>query len=259
MKELVDLPPNIKHRLVAALESGMLTAPYSETAIASVVGAGAIVGSVLAGLARLEGLEIGGPAAAAWIRTVDEASSALPIPDLVWSGPEVPGLHARDTRRVYEELVENSEKSIWVSTYAFFEGREAFKTMAFRMQGRPELKLTLLVNIARRSGDTSSAEELVRRFADRFWNREWPGDSRPSVFYDPRSLAPDGPGGVLHAKAMVADEEALFITSANLTEAALDRNIEMGILIRDRPMALAAVAHFQGLIDRQLLNPLPTP
>ena len=30
-------------------------------------------------------------------------------------------------------------------------------------------------------------------------------------------------GAVLHAKAVVTDEEAVFVTSANFTEAALDR------------------------------------
>jgi phosphatidylserine/phosphatidylglycerophosphate/cardiolipin synthase-like enzyme len=77
------------------------------------------------------------------------------------------------------------------------------------------------------------------------------------VFYDPRALDPEGPSGVLHAKAVVADDEAVFITSANLTEAALDRNIELGVLIRDRAMALAVGGYFRSLIDRELLKPLP--
>jgi phosphatidylserine/phosphatidylglycerophosphate/cardiolipin synthase-like enzyme len=64
-------------------------------------------------------------------------------------------------------------------------------------------------------------------------------------------------GGVLHAKAVVADEEAVFVTSANLTEAALDRNIELGVLLRDRALAVSIVSHLQGLIDRALLKPLP--
>ena len=66
-----------------------------------------------------------------------------------------------------------------------------------------------------------------------------------------------GPGGVLHVKAIVADNEAVFVTSANLTEAALDRNIEVGILFRDRTLALSLSNHFQGFIDKGLLFPLP--
>jgi phosphatidylserine/phosphatidylglycerophosphate/cardiolipin synthase-like enzyme len=75
------------------------------------------------------------------------------------------------------------------------------------------------------------------------------------VFYDPRVLDAEGPGGVLHAKAVVANDEAVFITSANLTEPALDRNIELGVRIRDCAVALAVGGYFRSLIDRDLLNP----
>ena len=109
----------------------------------------------------------------------------------------------------------------------------------------------------RRRGDTTAAEHLVRKFADRFWGTDWPGSSRPKVYYDPRSLDLDGPAGVLHAKAVVADDEVVFVTSANLTEAALDRNIEVGLLVRDRALAATVSSHFRGLIDRGLLHPLP--
>ena len=62
---------------------------------------------------------------------------------------------------------------------------------------------------------------------------------------------------MLHAKAVVADGEAVFMTSANLTDAAFDRNIELGVLIRDRALAASVTSHFRGLIDREVLSPLP--
>jgi phosphatidylserine/phosphatidylglycerophosphate/cardiolipin synthase-like enzyme len=49
----------------------------------------------------------------------------------------------------------------------------------------------------------------------------------------------------------------MFLTSANLTEAAFDRNIELGLLVRDRSLAASIVRHFQVLIDRGLLALLP--
>ena len=143
------------------------------------------------------------------------------------------------------------------STYAFFDGPKAFEVFARRMETMPALRVTLLLNIQRKRGDTTASEQLVRRFADRFWKTDWPGSSHPIVFYDPRALDPEGPDGVLHAKAVVADDEVVFITSANLTEAALDRNIEFGVLIRDRAFALAVGGYFRNLIDRDLLKPLP--
>ena len=62
---------------------------------------------------------------------------------------------------------------------------------------------------------------------------------------------------MLHAKALVADAETVFVTSANLTEAALDRNIELGLLVRDASLAKSIIRHFQTLIEKKLLRPLP--
>jgi phosphatidylserine/phosphatidylglycerophosphate/cardiolipin synthase-like enzyme len=78
-------------------------------------------------------------------------------------------------------------------------------------------------------------------------------------FYDPWSLEPHAPGGILHAKAVIADDEAAFVTSANLTEAAFDRNIEVGILTHDHALAASLARHFGTLIERVLSLPLPSP
>lgn len=254
---LLDLSEHVRKRLATALESGMLAPPYSAVSLRSVLGVREGGESIVGALLELDQLGISGPAAARWIKTADAAASRIPRPDFVWSGPEVPGLHARDTRRVYEELLGAVEKSVWVSTFAFFDGPKAFDVLARRMDERPGLQVALLLNIQRKRGDSTAPEQLVRRFADHFWKTDWPGKAKPRVYYDPRSIELDGPAGVLHAKAVVADDAAVFITSANLTEAALDRNIEMGLLVRDRALAATVVAHFRGLIDRGLLHPLP--
>ncbi len=122
------------------------------------------------------------------------------------------------------------------------------------MEQRPALTVNLLLNIQRRWGDTTKSEHLVAEFAHTVWQKAWPGQRRPMVYYDPRSVELDEPGkagattrAVLHAKVAVVDDEALFLTSANLTEAAGERNIEMGILT-------AGPEH--GADRRQLL---PTP
>jgi len=257
IEAVLDLPAHIRTRLASALASGLLAPPYSDASLSSVLGTEEGRDDVMAVLSSLESMGISGSGGAAWIRTLEKAESRAPRPDLVWSGPEVPGLHARDTRRVYEELLSSAERSVWASTYAFFDGPKAFEVLARRMDARPALHVTLLLNIQRKRGDTTTADGLVRKFADRFWGSDWPGSARPVVFFDPRALEMDGPTGVLHAKAVVVDDEVVFVTSANLTEAALDRNIEIGLLVRDPPLALSLVSHFRGLIDRELLRPLP--
>lgn len=254
---IIALPAHVRRRLVGALASGLLAPPFSATPLQSVLGTVEGSGGVVAALEKLVALGLSGQAIGAWIRSVEEMGSRQARPDLVWSGPPVPGVHARDTRRVYEELLGSASHSVWASTYAYFDGPKAFEVLARRMDAVAGLEVTLLLNIQRKRGDTTTPSDLVRRFADRFWGQDWPGTRRPTVFFDPRALAMDGPEGVLHAKAVVADDEAVFVTSANLTEAALDRNIEMGLLVRDRALAASVLSHFRGLIEKKLLSPLP--
>lgn len=254
---LPSLPGHVAERLAAALESGLLPLPCTDAARRSVLGAAGDTEEVRGALAELARHGVSGATAAAWLRSLQRAASQMRSPELVWTGPQMPGLPSRDTRRVYEELLSTARVSAWVSTYAFFDGPRAFEVLARRMDAAPEVRVTLLLNLQRRRGDTTAADHLVRRFADRLWSIEWPGQRRPAVFYDPRALDPDGPSGVLHAKAVVVDGETLFLTSANLTDAALDRNIELGLLVRDRTLAASVTRHFQGLIDRQLLLSLP--
>jgi phosphatidylserine/phosphatidylglycerophosphate/cardiolipin synthase-like enzyme len=254
---LIDLPAHLRQRLAGALRSGLLGSPYTVASIRSVMNAGESSQAISEALVEFERLGASGPVVAEMLRLVEKAADRGPRLDFVWSGPAVAGLHARNTRRVYEELLGSAERSIWASTYAFFDGPRAFEALARRMDSRPELQVTLLLNVQRKRGDTTIADQLVRRFADRFWKTDWPGAARPRVFYDPRALEPEGPGGVLHAKAVVADDEVVFVTSANLTEAALDSNIELGLLVRDRALAASVSTHFRALIDQRLLLAMP--
>ena len=259
IEQLLELPAHVRERLVRALKTALLVAPYEEASLQSALGGDAAVAEVGSALVWLNDRGIPGPAVALALEAASRAAAGSPRPDLVWSGPEVPGLHARDTRRVYEELVASAERSLWISTYAYYDGPRAFKTLATRMQTAPPLQVTLLVNIQRRPADSAAPEQLVVRFAERLWHHDWPGTRQPTVFYDPRSLEPHAQGGVLHAKAVVADDEVAFVTSANLTEAAFDRNIEVGVLARDHALAASLVRHFGTLIEQGLLLPLPSP
>lgn len=258
IEPLIELPPHVRKRLATALRTGTLGEPYSTSAIRSALGISDGGQRLCDALAAIAGRGVNAAAVAGWLEAIESASVRTAPPDLVWSGPEVPGLHARSTRRVYEDLVELSTTSVIASTFAFFDGPRAFDVLARRMEKVPNLKVALFLNIQRRRGDTTDGEQLVRQFTDRFWRTDWPGSARPDVYYDPRSLSPDGPEGVLHAKCMIVDDEMLFVTSANLTEAALDRNIELGLLVRDRTLAVAAGNRFRGLIERGLLSQLPS-
>ncbi len=257
IEPLLALPAHLRERLAAALETGTISPPFADASLRAVLGPSVDLEPVRRALCGMGGAPVAGAWLACWLRGLTRVEERLPRPDLVWSGPEVPGVPARDTRRVFEELMGAAERTLWISTYAFFDGPRAFEVLARRMAAVPSLQVTLLLNIQRQRGDTTAREELVRRFTHRFWSSEWPGDVRPAVFFDPRALELEHPAAVLHAKAVVADDEAVYVTSANLTEAAFDRNIELGLLVRDCALAASVTAYFRALIERELLHPLP--
>ncbi|NWF81578.1 MAG: phospholipase [Chloroflexi bacterium] len=268
---LLDLPSDTRAKLIAALESGYLSLTSSATSLRATLGRIDTPEELADALRELQALGMSASGAAAVLRAVERVAARQRRPDLVLSGLHVPGTFARDTRTVYNELLGSAERSIWLSSFVYHNGPKIFETLARRMEQRPGLTVNLLLNIQRRWGDTTRSEHLVTEFAQTFWQKAWPGQRRPRVYYDPRSLELDEPGSqgqagvkggagvraVLHAKAAVVDDEALFITSANLTEAAGERNIELGVLLRDRSMALTVISYFQRLIDAEHLRLLP--
>jgi phosphatidylserine/phosphatidylglycerophosphate/cardiolipin synthase-like enzyme len=117
------------------------------------------------------------------------------------------------------------------------------------MDQHNDLNVVLCLDISRDSGNTSDGQAIISGFATRFRHVEWPGSRLPRLFYDPRSLARGSEErSALHAKIAVADSSCALIGSANLTEAALKRNIEIGVLIA-LPAAVALTrAHVEALI-----------
>lgn len=150
IEALLALPLHLRERLATALEAGLLSGASPAAAVRSMLGSAGSSDQAADALRELDRLGVSGTAGAAWIRSLGRAESRLPRCDLVWSGPEVAGLHARDTRRVYEEVIGSAERTLWVSTYAFFDGPRAFETLARRMDKVPELRATLLLNLQRR-------------------------------------------------------------------------------------------------------------
>jgi phosphatidylserine/phosphatidylglycerophosphate/cardiolipin synthase-like enzyme len=175
--------------------------------------------------------------------------------ELVTSGPDVAGM-TRDTGVVLRELFAGAEQRVLVVGFAVHQGREIFAALANRMRHRPDLLARLCLDIRRAPGDTTRADSLLRRFAERFIRQEWPGPRLPDLFYDPRSLAESEPRRAsLHAKCVVIDGVRAFIGSANLTEAAQLRNIEVGVVVSGL-IAAATERHFDALIAAGHLRPL---
>ncbi|HWK27760.1 MAG TPA: hypothetical protein VNS09_14425, partial [Solirubrobacter sp.] len=174
---LLELASHQRQKLVGALKTKALAPPYLDIAVGAAIGPGADVAAIAEELRTLNAQGVGGAAIAYALTLAGEASASVHRPDLVWSGATVPGVHARKTRQVFDELVGGAERSLWISSYTYWNGAQAFAKLAARMDAIPSLGVKLLLNIQRAKGDGSTADELASAFAATLW-KHWPGDRR---------------------------------------------------------------------------------
>ena len=78
-------------------------------------------------------------------------------------------------------------------------------------------------------GDTTRSDALLRRFPERVMKLQWPGSRAPLIYYD---------------------SENADIGSANFTQAAQLRNIELGVVVSSLDAATAAELHIGAIIAR---------
>jgi phosphatidylserine/phosphatidylglycerophosphate/cardiolipin synthase-like enzyme len=258
---LCQLTSDDLSRLAGAIRSGRIAPPFSSLLLRRYLpeGVAALVATELQQRVA-QGMEP--PHLADCLDLLCQDRSQRPMAedliDLVWTGPEAPGIVNRDTSVVVREMFQSAKETVLVAGFAVYQGQVIFKELAERMDQDPQLSVQMFLDIQRPHDDNSAPLELVRRFAARFIGQEWPGSRVPRLFYDPRSLEPETTGrACLHAKCVLVDSEQTFISSANFTEAAQRRNIEVGVLLRSRAFTTRLVEHFETLASMGLLKSVP--
>jgi phosphatidylserine/phosphatidylglycerophosphate/cardiolipin synthase-like enzyme len=58
----------------------------------------------------------------------------------------------------------------------------------------------------------------------------------------------------VHVKCAIADEKVALVTSANLTGAAMEDNMELGLMVSNRHAVGRISAHFSALITENVIK-----
>jgi phosphatidylserine/phosphatidylglycerophosphate/cardiolipin synthase-like enzyme len=248
-------------RLAGALRSGRIAPPFSSLLLRRYLpeGVAALVATELQQRV-VRGMEPSHLADCLDLLCQDRSQRPMAedLISLVWTGPEAPGIVNRDTSVVVRELFQMAKENVLIAGYAVYQGHIVFKSLAERMDQVSRLRVQMFLDVRRPWNDTSSVSELVRRFSEKFTREEWPGRRRPEMYYDPRSLDEEHERRAsLHAKCILVDNEQAFVTSANFTTAAQQKNIEVGVLIRSKSFTTTLCSHFQTLAAAGLLVPIP--
>ena len=256
---LAALDRNHLHRLADLLEAGLLSPPISALTLRDHI-PDAQAAPVAECMGELVERDMVPAHIALLLRAfatgTQVAGDATTPVEVVVSGPDATG-GARDTGVVMRQLFGKASERVLAVGFAVRQGKSVFKALAERLDDDPSFEAILCVDVRRAHGNTSLERDIVRRFANEFVRDEWPGNRLPRVYYDPRSLEPTGrTASALHAKCVVIDGREALVTSANFTEAAQERNIELGLLVDSQSVARRIEEHFMSLIQQGNLERL---
>lgn len=232
--------------LRTAVASGEVGTPITERALVAAGGFKSIV-PVVTALADLE--------LAATLRLLDvvlaERSDLPSPPRLVWSGPVVAGARAMATEAALRELCARAEQSVLLAGYAFDHGERILDPVHAAMTRGARVELYLHIDEAPRDQEPAA---FAKARVLGFFATHWPWPERPAVYYDPRTASGnDGAHASMHAKCVVVDERWALVGSANFTDRAQTRNIEVGALVDDVVFAREVVRQFHAARDLGLL------
>ncbi|MGB6192324.1 MAG: phospholipase D-like domain-containing protein, partial [Terracidiphilus sp.] len=130
---------------------------------------------------------------------------------------------------------------------------DLFHELAERMAEYPALKVRMFLDIQRKPGRHFITGRAGSEFCPSIPIRRVAiGKVCPEIFYDPRALWADrSKRAALHAKCIVADGRDVFVSSANFTEAAQERNVEVGLPLDSTTVAQRLTGFFEALCESE--------
>ena len=165
--------------------------------------------------------------------------------ELAWTGPDsgVIGIHR--TEQVLYDLVSMATRTLIIVSFAAHRVPRLLDEI--QRAARRGISIRLILEFEE-SSDGQLSYDALSAFGGL--------DKRVEVYQWPlvlRELNAAGRPGKLHMKCVVADGTRAFISSANLTEDALNRNMELGVLVGGGE-ALDLQRHFEALIQKHVLE-----
>ena len=167
--------------------------------------------------------------------------------ELTWTGPHSPHVSLRRTDQALIELISGAKKRILIVSFAVYKAHNILSALEKAANRGAEITIVLEspeVSEGKIAYSTIGALGTSLREKSKIFI--WPYAKRPTT--------PEGKIGSLHAKIGVADGSHLFLSSANLTDYAMNINMEMGILVHGGELPTCIEQHFDELIADSTLS-----
>lgn len=177
---------------------------------------------------------------------VDDFHRSLQSLELVWTGPVPEGMVFRRTDQALLEIIRSAQSSLIIVTFVAYKIRQI--AAALEEAAARGVRILFVLETPE-SSDGKVEFSAIRAIGESLKKQAtvcvWPREKRETD--------EQGRYGSLHAKAAIADDKFLLLSSANLTHFALSLNIEMGLLVKGGDLPMLAAQHFRALIDKKVL------
>lgn len=162
--------------------------------------------------------------------------------ELVWTGPTTPFVSARRTEQALLQVINAAEQTLFITSFVAYDVSTIVK--ALNAANDRGVVISMLLELSQDHGGSITFDAIGRM-----------RELVPSVrMYTWVNKTEGYEGGRVHAKVAVADVAVCFITSANLTGFAMERNMEAGVLIMGGGLPRLMHDHLRSLIDTNVVS-----
>lgn len=164
--------------------------------------------------------------------------------ELVWTGPKT-SVAVRRTREALRDIFRLANRTLTVASFSTSRDDGTLDELLGAAARGIAITLILDTPVTAAEGLTRDAAAVFDALRGKAAFYTWPAANRPVHQYS-----------AMHAKTAIADSSAALISSANLSAAAMNRNMELGVLIVGEPLPRLLDRHVQELIHSGQLTPL---
>lgn len=162
--------------------------------------------------------------------------------ELVWTGPSSNLVATRKTEQALLQVIDAAQTRLFMTSFVAYDVASIMK--ALERAVKRAVTVSMLLEASNQHGGNISFDAIGKMKASLPTARIYSWAQKADAFT----------GGSVHAKIAVADENFCFISSANLTGHAMEKNMEAGVLIKGGTIPSSLHRHLEALVTTKVIT-----
>ncbi len=164
--------------------------------------------------------------------------------ELVWTGPSTGLVPVRHTEQVLCEVIDSAKRQLFIVSFVAYQVDSIISALRRAIDRKVQIEV-LFENSSEHGGRINhDSASVLRELLSKVNIYTWSSGKKAG-----RDCL-----GAVHAKCALADGELAFITSANLTKAAMEINMEAGVLVKGGDLPARLQDHLNALIATKIVE-----